>query len=216
VCARVPMLISGRDSGWLPGVGDMMVMGFPLGEVGVRPLGLWRPSTRTWRQCSASLSTGAAALVMLQLPNTHHSPEVAASEYGGSAISSRPTPLLVRRAIAVVRVRTASRIALPLVSPARHSRCRLIETVASHPGRQRRDSRRFLDELDGARLTGAPGLRRLTESQSDAASNFLRCLDDCAVVQRHDRGLGEPRRRGGGHLRPVVCRVLPMPGDPGW
>jgi hypothetical protein len=50
VCARVPMLISVRDSGWLPGVGDMMVMGFPLGEFAVRPLGLWRPSTRAWRQ----------------------------------------------------------------------------------------------------------------------------------------------------------------------
>ncbi len=31
VCARVPMLISVRDSDWLPVVGDMMVMGFPLG-----------------------------------------------------------------------------------------------------------------------------------------------------------------------------------------
>jgi len=49
VCARVPMLISVRDSGWLPGRrhdGD----GVPAGGSAVRPLGLWRPSTRTWRQ----------------------------------------------------------------------------------------------------------------------------------------------------------------------
>jgi hypothetical protein len=42
VCARVPMLIAVRDSGWLPGRrhdGD--------------PLGLWRASTRTWRQQGA-------------------------------------------------------------------------------------------------------------------------------------------------------------------
>src|SRR5206468_3217815 len=46
VCARMPMLISVRDSGLATGVGDMMVMGLPLGGVAVRPLGLWRPSTR--------------------------------------------------------------------------------------------------------------------------------------------------------------------------
>jgi hypothetical protein len=35
----------GPGLGLATGVGDMMVMGFPLEEVAVRLLGLWRPST---------------------------------------------------------------------------------------------------------------------------------------------------------------------------
>src|SRR5258708_1044135 len=45
---------------------------------------------------------------------------------------------------------------------------------------------------------------------------LLERLDGRAVVQRHDRRLREPRRRGGGHLRPVLRRILPMPRDAGW
>jgi hypothetical protein len=49
VCARAPSLISVRDPE-LVRAGDMMVDGvIPLGEA-LRPLGLSRPSTRTWRQ----------------------------------------------------------------------------------------------------------------------------------------------------------------------
>jgi hypothetical protein len=48
-CARAPSLISVCDPGWLR-IGDMMVDGVvPLGDA-VRPLGLWGPSTRAWRQ----------------------------------------------------------------------------------------------------------------------------------------------------------------------
>jgi hypothetical protein len=43
-----------------------------------------------------------------------------------------------------------------------------METVASHPGRRRRDSRRFFDEFEWRDLIGAPELRRLAESQADA------------------------------------------------
>jgi hypothetical protein len=47
-CVRAPGLISVRDPRF--GVGDVMVDGvFPRGDA-LRPLGLWRPSTRTWWQ----------------------------------------------------------------------------------------------------------------------------------------------------------------------
>jgi hypothetical protein len=51
-CARAPSRISVHDRAVRP-AGDMMVDGvIPLGEA-VRPLGRWRPSTRTWRQDDA-------------------------------------------------------------------------------------------------------------------------------------------------------------------
>ena len=51
-CARTPSRISVHDRAVRP-AGDMMVDGvIPLGGA-VRPLGRWRPSTRTWRQDDA-------------------------------------------------------------------------------------------------------------------------------------------------------------------
>jgi hypothetical protein len=51
-CARTPSRISVHDRAVRP-AGDMMVDGvIPLGEA-LRPLGRWRPSTRTWRQDDA-------------------------------------------------------------------------------------------------------------------------------------------------------------------
>ena len=52
VCARVPMLISVHDLGLAPGRrhdGD----GVPARGRAERPLSLWRPSTRAWRQRNA-------------------------------------------------------------------------------------------------------------------------------------------------------------------
>ena len=51
-CARTPSRISVHDRAVRP-AGDMMVDGvIPLGGA-LRPLGRWRPSTRTWRQDDA-------------------------------------------------------------------------------------------------------------------------------------------------------------------
>ena len=51
------------------------------------------------------------------------------------------------------------------------------------------------------------------ETPMQASSVLPECLDNRAVVQSHDRGLGHPRRYIGGHFRPVH-RLLPMPGNP--
>src|SRR3954447_21850987 len=50
-CARAPGLISVRDRAVRP-VGDVMVDGV-IPRKALRPLGLWRPSTRWWRQRNA-------------------------------------------------------------------------------------------------------------------------------------------------------------------
>jgi hypothetical protein len=52
----------GPRSGVGSRVGDMMVMGFPLGEeIALRPLVLWRPSTHwAWRQRASGAGRGAS------------------------------------------------------------------------------------------------------------------------------------------------------------
>jgi hypothetical protein len=72
-------------------------------------------------------------------------------------------------------------------------------------------------ELAGELRARAQPLQRgkRQDERGRASVLLVERLDDRAVVQCHDRGLGEPRRRRRGHLRPALRRVLPMPGDAG-